>query len=97
MSPVRLLLLFPVRTKLFQRGVNPIRAEFLTVFHPLDYAKSHCFLVPPDRRRHRRSRDFIMSATGVILMYEHQMVEYAERDVREVVPPGAKRAAPELG
>ncbi len=32
---------------------------------------------------------FIMSATGVILMYEHQMVEYAERDVREVVPPGA--------
>jgi uncharacterized iron-regulated membrane protein/flavodoxin len=30
---------------------------------------------------------FIMSATGVILMYEHQMVEYAERDVREVVPP----------
>ena len=32
---------------------------------------------------------FIMSATGVILMYEHQMVEYAERDVREVVAPGA--------
>jgi uncharacterized iron-regulated membrane protein len=32
---------------------------------------------------------FIMSATGVILMYEQQMVEYAERDVREVVPPGA--------
>jgi uncharacterized iron-regulated membrane protein/flavodoxin len=32
---------------------------------------------------------FIMSATGVILMYEHQMVEYAERDVREVAPPGA--------
>jgi uncharacterized iron-regulated membrane protein/flavodoxin len=32
---------------------------------------------------------FIMSATGVILMYEHQMVEYAERDVREVVPPSA--------
>jgi uncharacterized iron-regulated membrane protein len=32
---------------------------------------------------------FIMSATGVILMYEHQMVEYAERDVREVVPPRA--------
>ena len=32
---------------------------------------------------------FIMSATGVILMYEHQLVEYAERDVREVVPPGA--------
>jgi uncharacterized iron-regulated membrane protein/flavodoxin len=31
---------------------------------------------------------FIMSATGVILMYEHQMVEYAERDVRRVVPPG---------
>jgi uncharacterized iron-regulated membrane protein/flavodoxin len=30
---------------------------------------------------------FLMSATGVILMYEHQMVEYAERDVREVVPP----------
>jgi uncharacterized iron-regulated membrane protein len=30
---------------------------------------------------------FIMSATGVILMYEHQMVEYAERHVREVVPP----------
>ena len=32
---------------------------------------------------------FIMSATGVILMYEHQLVEYAEQDVREVVPPGA--------
>ena len=31
---------------------------------------------------------FIMSATGVILMYERQLVEYAERDVREVVPPG---------
>jgi uncharacterized iron-regulated membrane protein/flavodoxin len=31
---------------------------------------------------------FIMSATGVILMYEHQLVEYAERDVREVLPPG---------
>ena len=30
---------------------------------------------------------FLMSATGVILMYEHQMVEYAERDVREVVAP----------
>jgi uncharacterized iron-regulated membrane protein/flavodoxin len=35
---------------------------------------------------------FIMSATGVILMYEHQLVEYAERDVRNVVPPaGAAR------
>jgi uncharacterized iron-regulated membrane protein/flavodoxin len=35
---------------------------------------------------------FLMSATGVILMYEHQMVEYAERDVREVAPPaGAVR------
>jgi uncharacterized iron-regulated membrane protein/flavodoxin len=34
---------------------------------------------------------FIMSATGVILMYEHQLVEYAERDVREVVPLGAPR------
>jgi uncharacterized iron-regulated membrane protein/flavodoxin len=35
---------------------------------------------------------FLMSATGVILMYEHQVVEYAERDVREVVPPaGAAR------
>ena len=30
---------------------------------------------------------FIMSATGVILLYEHQMVEYAERDVREVTAP----------
>ena len=29
---------------------------------------------------------FIMSATGVILMYEHQLVEYAERDVREIPP-----------
>jgi uncharacterized iron-regulated membrane protein/flavodoxin len=29
----------------------------------------------------------IMSATGVILMYEHQLVEYAERDVRVVAPP----------
>jgi uncharacterized iron-regulated membrane protein/flavodoxin len=35
---------------------------------------------------------FLMSATGVILMYEHQLVEYAERDVRNVVPPvGAAR------
>ena len=35
---------------------------------------------------------FIMSATGVILMYEHQLVEYVERDVRDVVPPaGAAR------
>jgi uncharacterized iron-regulated membrane protein/flavodoxin len=32
---------------------------------------------------------FLISFTGVILMYEHQMVEYAERDVREVMPPGA--------
>lgn len=30
---------------------------------------------------------FIMSATGVILTYERQMVEYAEREMREVVPP----------
>ena len=28
-----------------------------------------------------------MAGTGVILMYEHQLVEYAERDVRDVVPP----------
>ena len=35
---------------------------------------------------------FIMSATGVVLMYEHQLVEYADRDVRDVVPPvGAAR------
>jgi uncharacterized iron-regulated membrane protein/flavodoxin len=35
---------------------------------------------------------FLMSATGFILMYEHQLVEYAERDVRNVVPPaGAAR------
>jgi uncharacterized iron-regulated membrane protein/flavodoxin len=35
---------------------------------------------------------FLMSATGVILMYEHQLVEYAERDARYVVPPvGAAR------
>ncbi len=35
---------------------------------------------------------FLMSATGVILMYEHQLVEYAERDVRDVVPAvGAAR------
>ena len=32
---------------------------------------------------------FIMSATGVILMYEHQLVEYAERNVRKVRAPGA--------
>lgn len=32
---------------------------------------------------------FLMSATGVVLMYEHQMVEYAERDLREVAPPAA--------
>jgi uncharacterized iron-regulated membrane protein/flavodoxin len=30
---------------------------------------------------------FLMSFTGVILMYEHQMVEFAERDVRWVTPP----------
>jgi uncharacterized iron-regulated membrane protein/flavodoxin len=29
-----------------------------------------------------------MSATGFILMYEHQLVEYAERDVREIQVPG---------
>jgi uncharacterized iron-regulated membrane protein len=36
---------------------------------------------------------FMMSATGVILMYEHQLVEYAERDVRVIAPPlgGAQR------
>jgi uncharacterized iron-regulated membrane protein len=32
---------------------------------------------------------FVMSLTGFALMYEHQLVEYAERDVREVVPPGS--------
>jgi len=32
---------------------------------------------------------FVMSATGFLLMYEHQIVEYAERDVREVAPPSA--------
>lgn len=37
---------------------------------------------------------FIMAATGFILMYEHQMVEFAERDVRELVPPKAN--APRL-
>jgi uncharacterized iron-regulated membrane protein/flavodoxin len=31
---------------------------------------------------------FIMSATGFILMYEHQLVEYAEHDVREITSPG---------
>jgi uncharacterized iron-regulated membrane protein len=31
---------------------------------------------------------FLMSATGVLLMYEHQIVEYAERDVREITAPG---------
>jgi uncharacterized iron-regulated membrane protein len=30
---------------------------------------------------------FIMSLTGFVLMYEHQLVEYAERDVRLVTPP----------
>jgi uncharacterized iron-regulated membrane protein len=30
---------------------------------------------------------FTMSFTGFVLMYEHQLVEYAERDVREVLPP----------
>ncbi len=41
---------------------------------------------------------FIMSATGVILMYERQMVEYAEREMREVVPPAgaAKLSLDEL-
>jgi uncharacterized iron-regulated membrane protein len=32
---------------------------------------------------------FIMSATGVILIYEHQLVEWAERDVRWLTPPSA--------
>jgi uncharacterized iron-regulated membrane protein len=32
-----------------------------------------------------------MSATGVILMYEHEMVEYAERDMRDVPPPAGPR------
>jgi uncharacterized iron-regulated membrane protein/flavodoxin len=32
---------------------------------------------------------FLMSLTGFILMYEHQLVEYAERDVRRVTPPAA--------
>ena len=32
---------------------------------------------------------FIMSATGVVLMYEHQLVEYAERDVRAITPSDA--------
>ncbi|HWO40572.1 MAG TPA: PepSY-associated TM helix domain-containing protein [Candidatus Eisenbacteria bacterium] len=31
---------------------------------------------------------FLMSATGVMLMYEHQMVEYAERNVRQVPASG---------
>jgi hypothetical protein len=31
---------------------------------------------------------FLMSATGVLLMYEHQIVEYAERDGREITAPG---------
>ncbi|HUC98853.1 MAG TPA: PepSY domain-containing protein [Candidatus Polarisedimenticolaceae bacterium] len=30
---------------------------------------------------------FLMSATGVILMYEHQIVEYAEREQRSITPP----------
>ncbi|HEX2229333.1 MAG TPA: PepSY domain-containing protein [Candidatus Binatia bacterium] len=38
---------------------------------------------------------FIMSATGFILMYEHQLVEWAERDVREITAPSA--AARRLG
>jgi uncharacterized iron-regulated membrane protein/flavodoxin len=32
---------------------------------------------------------FILSFTGFILMYEHQLVEYAERNVREIAVPGA--------
>jgi uncharacterized iron-regulated membrane protein/flavodoxin len=32
---------------------------------------------------------FLMSATGVILMYERQLLDYVERDVRQVVPPAA--------
>ncbi len=31
---------------------------------------------------------FVMSATGFILMYERQLAEYAERDVREIQVPG---------
>ncbi|MEX0803711.1 MAG: PepSY domain-containing protein [Candidatus Binatia bacterium] len=33
---------------------------------------------------------FIMSFTGFVLMYEHQLVEYAERDVRVVKPPAGE-------
>jgi uncharacterized iron-regulated membrane protein/flavodoxin len=32
---------------------------------------------------------FIMSATGFMVMYERQLVEFAERDVRQVAAPGA--------
>ena len=32
---------------------------------------------------------FIMSATGFMVMYERQLVEFAERDVRQVAQPGA--------
>jgi hypothetical protein len=34
------------QSPLFQRGVKPIRAAFLTVLHPLDYAKGHHFKPP---------------------------------------------------
>ena len=33
---------------------------------------------------------FIMSATGFLVMYERQLVEFAERDVRQIAVPGAR-------
>ena len=38
---------------------------------------------------------FLMSFTGVILMYESQITEYIERDVRRVIP-SVRRQALEL-
>jgi hypothetical protein len=42
--------LWSFQSPLFQRGVKPIRAAFLTVFHPLDYAKSQKNRPPLARR-----------------------------------------------
>ena len=32
---------------------------------------------------------FIMSGTGFLVMYERQLVEFVERDVRQIAAPGA--------
>jgi uncharacterized iron-regulated membrane protein len=37
----------------------------------------------------------VMSATGVLLAFERQIVAFAERGIRTVAPPAIPRTAPE--